>query len=220
LRTGLRDGREIVEMSHDRFRETIVEQLSASKLRELHGHLARALEVAPGADPEGVAMHLLGSDQRERAAIFAEMAAEAAAAKLAFGQAERLFRLTLDILPASTPGLDRIQERLGQVLEWAGRGADAAKVYLAAAETASTERVVELQRAAAEQLLSCGQVDEGTAVLRQVLPAVGLKGPKSPAAALFWLIVYRVWGAIVGARYKDRTADQIRPEALACRHGT
>jgi tetratricopeptide (TPR) repeat protein len=212
LRTGLRDGHEIVEMSHDRFRETVVAQLSASRVREHHGRLARALEGAPGADAEAISRHMRGAGDDARAAHYAERAAEEAIAKLAFDQAARLLRLTLEILPASTPGLDRVQVRLGQVLEWAGRGADAAKVYLAAAETASTESAVELQRAAAEQLLSCGRVDEGTAVLRQVLPAVGLKGPKSPAAALLWLIVYRIWGAIVGARYTDRTADQIRPE--------
>ena len=212
LHSGPRDGKEVVETSHDRFRETIVAQLGAERVREHHGSLAKALEAAPGADAEAIAMHLLGAGQRERAATFAEKAADDAAAKLAFDQAERLLRMTLDILPSSAPGVTRVQTRLGEVLEWAGRGADAARVYLAAAETAPTERRVELQRAAAEQLLNCGRMDEGTLVLRRVLPAVGLQGPRSPAGAVFWLLVYRLWGAILGARYQERDPAAIRPE--------
>ena len=101
--------------------------------------------------------------------------------------------------------------RLGEVLEWAGRGADAARAYLQAAETAPIERRVDIQRAAAEQLLNSGHVDEGATVLHQVLAAVGLKAPRSPPAALFWLLVYRLWAALLGARYKERGAASIRP---------
>ena len=70
-------------------------------------------------------------------------------------------------------------------------------------------------RAAAEQLLNSGHVDEGTEVLRRVLPVVGLEGPSSPAAALFWLIVYRIWGALLGARYQGRSAGSVPPEERA-----
>ena len=49
-------------------------------------------------------MHLLGAGDSERAAHFAERAAEQAIAKLAFDQAARLFRLTLD---ASTADVAR-----------------------------------------------------------------------------------------------------------------
>ncbi len=215
LHAGLRDGKEFVETSHDRFRETIVTQLDAEATRAHHASLARVLERVPGADAEALAMHLLGAGERDRAATFAERAAEEAAAKLAFGQAERLLRTTLEILPSSSPEAARVLVRLGEVLEWAGRGADAARAYLLAAQTAPVERRVDIQRAAAEQLLNSGRVDEGAEVLHQVLAAVGLQAPRSPPAALFWLIVYRLWAAIRGARYTERDAASIDPEDRA-----
>jgi predicted ATPase len=72
LRTGLRDGRDVVETTHDRIRETIVAQMSEATLRGHHGLLARALEPAAGADAEAVALHWLGAGDYERAARFAE----------------------------------------------------------------------------------------------------------------------------------------------------
>ena len=64
VRTGLRDGREVVEAVHDRIGETIVAQLPTAALREHHRRIARALEATPGADPESVAVHLLGAGTR------------------------------------------------------------------------------------------------------------------------------------------------------------
>lgn len=219
LHAGMRDGRDFVEMSHDRFRETIVSQLDPETVRTHHSSLARALEREPGADAEALAMHLIGAGDEARAATFAERAAADAIAKVALDQAERLLRMALDILPASSPDAARVQVQLGEVLVWAGRGAEGARVYLQAAETATVEQHVELQGAAAAQLLSCGRIDEGTAVLLRVLPAIGLDVPRSPAAALFWLIVYRIWGAIIGARYRKgagsiASTDRVRIEAL------
>ena len=99
VRTGFRDGSEVVEPSHDRIRETIVEQISAGELRAHHGGLARALEAAPNVDLEALAVHLLGSGARERGAVFAERAADQAASKLAFDQAARLYKLALETHP-------------------------------------------------------------------------------------------------------------------------
>jgi serine/threonine protein kinase len=96
VRAGLREGVEIVEASHDRIRETIVAQLPETVARESHRRLARILEATPDADPEAIASHLLGAGDKERAAVYAERAAEQAVAKLAFGQAARLFELTLE----------------------------------------------------------------------------------------------------------------------------
>ena len=212
LRAGMRDGKDVVEMSHDRFRETIVAGLDPETLRAHHASLGGALERDPGADAEALAVHLLGAGNRPAAARFAERAATEADAKLAFDQAARLLQWVLEILPPSGADAVRVQVRLGEVLERAGRGAEAARAYLKAAELAPVERKVEIQGAAATQLLSCGRVDEGTIVLYRVLHAVGLKVPGSPASALFWLMVYRVWGAILGARHRQRDAAAVSPE--------
>jgi hypothetical protein len=212
LRAGLRDGREVLEAVHARIRETIVAQLDAVSVREHHGRLARVLEVTPDVDVEALATHLLGAGETERGAQFAERAAEQAVAKLAFDQAARLLRLTLETLPASSPDRRRLRKRLGDVLEWAGRSAEAGQVYLAAAEGAPALEKVDLQRAAAEQFHASGRMEEGTQVLHQVLAAVGVKAPRSGRSALFWLIAYHLWLRVLGLRLRERDADQVRPE--------
>jgi hypothetical protein len=218
LRVGLRDGREVVETSHDRFRETIVALLPPEKLRERHGRLARALAAAPGVDAEAVAMHLLGAGERERAAQYAERAAEQAATKLAFDQAARLLRVTLGAIDPSSPDTRRLRKRLAQVLEWAGRSAEAARAYEEAAVGAPPLERAQLERAAAVELLACGRIEEGTAKFHRVLDAVGLAAPRSRAAAVFWLLVHRarlwLW-FVLGHRVKERPSGDVAPEARA-----
>ena len=220
VRTGLRAGRDVIETSHDRFRETIVAQLPKMTLREHHGRLAHVLEQAPGADAEAIAMHFLGAGDQERAARFAEIAADQAASKLAFDQAARLFRVTLDNLPANSGDVRRLRARLAGALELGGRAIESASVYLQAAEGATATEQVEYQRAAAQQLLNAGRIDEGAEILHRVLGAVGMSAPRTPLGALFWLIIYRIWASALGLRFKEREprqvsdADRLRVDAL------
>ncbi len=212
LRTGLRDGCEIVETSHDGFRQTIVDQLSAPRLREHHERLASALEASPGADAEAIAGHLLGAGDRTRAAQFAERAAEEAIPKLAFDHAARLLRMALETAPGSPAETRRLRARLAIVYEWAGRGEEAARAYLEAAEGAPPLERAELERAASIELLSSGHIVEGAAVLHRVLAAVGLSAPGSVLSAVFWLIVHRVQLAIrsrSGFRFEPRAPDAV-----------
>jgi eukaryotic-like serine/threonine-protein kinase len=211
-RTGLRDGREVVETIHERIRETIVAQLPPARLREHHGRLARTLEEVPGADAEAVAMHWLGAGDTERAARFAEGAAEQAATQLAFDQSARLFRLALENTPTSSADERRLRARFAQVLQHAGRHEESARAYLAAAEGAPADQRVEFHRAAADQLLTSGRIEEGAAMLRSVLAAAGMRAPQSPLSAVFWLLVYRLWLALVGLRFTEREPGEIRRE--------
>ena len=115
---------------------------SPDAVRAHHRALARVLEATPGADAEAIATHLFGAGERRRAAQYAERAAEKAASQLAFDRAASLYQMTLDTLPPSSPDVHRVRLRLAEVLEWAGRGNESAKVYLEAAEQASPfERV-------------------------------------------------------------------------------
>jgi eukaryotic-like serine/threonine-protein kinase len=212
VRTGIRDGTETVEMIHDRIREMIVAKLSPRVVCEHHRELARVLEALPDADSEAIATHLLGAGDRERAARHAERAAEKAASQLAFDRAVSLYRLTLDSLGPASPDVHRLRLRLAELLEWAGRGAESAKVYLEEAQRSPPSERVNLERAAAEQLLTSGRIDEGAAVLHRVLASLGMKAPGSAASALFWLLVYRVLLLVVGLRFTRRDAKDVRPE--------
>ena len=211
VRVGLRNGHEVVEMCHERIREAIFARLPPDHIREHHRRLARVLESAVGADPEAVALHLLGAGEKERAGPYAEQAAEQAIKKLAFDRGVRLFRLALETTPA-LESATRTQVRLAQALAWAGRGAESARAYMdAAAQLPGLERV-ELERAAAEQLLASGRIDEGAQGLRRVLAAMGVTAPRTTRGALLWLIVYRVWLAIGGVRFVEREPEDVRPE--------
>ncbi|HEX3772682.1 MAG TPA: protein kinase [Polyangiaceae bacterium] len=212
VRTGLRDGLEIVETSHDAFRETIVSQLSEATLRQHHKQLATTLEAAPGADAEGIAKHLLGAGEPARAAVFAERAAEEAITKLAFEHAARLLKLALETGPGSPADKRPLRARLATVLAWSGRGEEAARAYLETAEGAEPLQRAELERAASIELLASGRMVEGASVLRRVLAAVGLSAPRSVLSAVFWLILHRVRLALLsrsGFRVAPRPAEAI-----------
>src|SRR5258708_26855601 len=60
VHAGVRDGREVIETSHDRIRETIVAQLPSATLRAHHGLLAGALESVADPDVAAVVVHPRG----------------------------------------------------------------------------------------------------------------------------------------------------------------
>jgi serine/threonine protein kinase len=214
VRSGLRDGREVVEPVHDRIRETIVGWLTDPVASQHHGRLAQALETMAEADPEALAMHWLAAGDQQRAARFADAAGQQAAAKLAFDQAARLFRMALEnaSLSPNSSDLLRMRVKLAEALQFAGRHDESATAYIAAAEAAPAERLVEIQRAAAEELLWAGRVNEGAEMLRAVLRAVGMRAPRSPVAAVFRLLVYRSWLALIGIRVKERKLAELKRE--------
>jgi hypothetical protein len=212
LRAGLRDGHEVLEVVHARIREAIAAWLGSAAVRERHADLARALEAVPGVDVEALVTHLLGAGDLARAAQFAERAAEGAAEKLAFDQAARLLHLTLDTFPATSQDGSRLRKRRAEFLEWAGRGAEAGRAYLDAAQGVAGIQKLDLQRAAAEQLHASGCMDEGTEVLHQVLAAVNRKAPRSKWTALFWFLAYHVWLRLVGLRVRERDAGEVSAE--------
>jgi hypothetical protein len=198
-----------------------VARIPVERARGYHAALARVLEAMADPDPEAVAIQLVGAGADERAAPYAERAAERAVAKLAFDRAVQLFRMALHGASRSPEGARRIRPRLAEALAWAGRGEEAARSYLEAAEAESGTRRVELERAAAEQLLGSGRIDEGAQVLRRVLGAIGMSAPRSPLSALFWLVVCRLrlrlalvrLGGVPEAR-TVRPEDRARIEAM------
>ncbi len=212
VRIGVRDGREVVEMIHDRIRETLVGALAARILRDHHGRLATALDASQGVDLEAIAQHMLGAGDSERAASWAERAAEQAASKLAFGQAARLFRLAMDTVAHPETDARRLRVRLAQMLEGASRPSEAADEYRRAARGTTAIERIELERSAAEQLVTSGRLDEGVLALRRVLAAMGIRAPRSVVGAVFWLLVYRLARGLRGLRFGERAPDQVSRE--------
>ncbi len=219
-RTGVRDGREVVEVTHDHVREILIGRLPADIVRGHHARLATALEATPDADPEALAAHLIGAGDAGRAAEYTERAAEQAASKLAFDQAARLFRLALETVDHPAGQTRRLRTRLALMLEGAGRAGEAAAQYQQAALGATGIERVELERSAAEQIVASGRVDEGTVALRRVLAAMGMSVPRSALGAVFVLLFFGTLQRLIGSRFRERgpgevsREDRVRVETL------
>ncbi len=211
VRASLRDGCEMVEALHDRVRETIVSHLLPEAARALHARLAVILEATPDADPEAIASHLAGAGDATRAAHYAERAAEQAVAKLAFAQAARLFQRTLDATPLSSPDVIRLARRVAEASEWAGHAEKAARAYLFAAERAPALERLDLERAAAAQLIAAGRIEESGVVGRRVLTAVGRSVPDSAFLTFTGIKAYRA-AATVLSRSKQVAPRELTAE--------
>jgi hypothetical protein len=211
-RTGMRNGHEVIEVTHDRIGETIVGLIPPDLLREHHGRLAAALAAAPGPDLEAVAVHLLGAGDRQRAVEYAERAAEQAAAKLAFDHAARLFRFAIETIDHREADAQRLRLRLAQMLDSAGRPSQAADEYLKAARGATGLQRITLERTAAEQLVYSGRIDEAALTLRQVLATMRMRAPKSVLGKVFLLLFYRLLLRALGLRLRERGPDEVSEE--------
>ena len=101
-----------------------------------------------------------------------------------------------------------------EALASAGRGGDAAQVYFEAANHASADAALDLRRRAAEELLTAGRIDEGDAILRDVLAAVGISLPRTAFVALLGFLLFRVVLFFRGFGFRATPEGQIAPATL------
>jgi len=230
-----------IECYHDRVRLAVLAQIDAGTLLEHHHRLATAFE-REGGDPEVTALHFHAAGLPARAVHFACIAAERAAAALAFNRAAELYRLahawsgadaaapaelaaapTTSVrptpaggIPTPLPGVARLRLllRRAEVLVLAGRCGEAAPLYLEAAEGAAPAAALELRRQAAEQYLVSGRIDEGIKILRPVLGEVGLSYPPTPSRANMSIITRSTQLSLRGINFRSTGEDAIAPAEL------
>src|SRR5205809_504041 len=94
----------------------------------------------------------------------------------------------------------------------AGRPAEAAKEFLAAARARPSRQALELQQRAGAQLLMGGHIEEGLEVFRAVLESAGFKLATGPKRALLSLLLRRLWIRLRGLEFTEREAANI-PDA-------
>lgn len=205
---------DLAEPYHDRIRELLVSLLPPHQLAHDHGVLAHVMLNGPEQpDPEALVTHFQGAGDLQSAFMYATKAGDRAAAALAFDRAASLYRQALEMQPE--PETRRsLDERLGDALRNAGRGAEAAAAYLAAADGASVERRLANQRLAAEQLLYTGHLDDGLRIIDDVLRTVNLSLAKTPTRALLSLLWRRFRLKVRGLDYKPRTLAEIPREQI------
>ncbi|HEY6879499.1 MAG TPA: AAA family ATPase, partial [Polyangiales bacterium] len=161
-------GRRSLECYHDRIREVVATALPEGRRMRCYHVLAELLIARDGASPELLSTCLEQVGDHGRAAQYAALAAEQAAAAMAFDRAATLYGRSLQLasLDPATRCVRLI--KLGTALEHAGRGREAASAYRHAAALSLGDEAVELRRRAAEQMLTTGHLEEGLALLRSV----------------------------------------------------
>jgi serine/threonine protein kinase/tetratricopeptide (TPR) repeat protein len=203
-----------IEIYQNRVREGLLHLMDADKIKTLHYRLALALQASGNADPEALALYFKEAGELERAAEFAARAAQRASEALAFDRAARLNRIALEFPFRKEGDYRELQTRLGTALENAGRGAEAAEAFLAAAEGAKAGDALELRRRAAEQLLISGHLDQGIETVRQVLESIGMKLARTPMRALIGMLFYNLLLKLRGIKFNEMDSTQIPLEQL------
>ncbi len=200
---------DLVEPYHDRVREAVLVHLDEVGRRRCHERLALALEASGLAEPQALALHWRGAGHHARAAHHAALGAARAAEALAFEHAASLYALALELREPGSADERELRIALAGALANAGRGRQAAAAYQEAAHGAPRALGLELLRQAAEQLLVSGHVDEGVAVLRDVLDAFDMQLPGSPGGALRSLLWRRLHLRARGTRFARRDPSEV-----------
>jgi serine/threonine protein kinase len=196
---------------HDRIREVVLRDIDAARKRACHRNLAAAMQ-RDGSN-EQLARHWHGAGEDLRAASHARKAGDEAVAKLDFDRAAELYRFALGL--GGGGGEKRaLRTQLADALANAGRPADAASEYSAAAADAPGPEQIVLRRRTAEQLLRGGYLDEGLDAVRVALGQVGIRLAATAGRAMLSLLWHRLWMRIRGARWRRRDADSVPNRAL------
>lgn len=212
VRSGGGTGRERVELHHGRVRETVLQNLGAQGRRERHRELALAMEAVHAEDFEALSRHWRGAGELERAARYATQAADGAQAALAFERAAQLYELALQ-LHGERPD-PALYERYGDALIAAGRGADGARAYLAAAEGKSGHDALDLRRRAAEQLMLGGRITEGLEAAKLVMDEIQLSVPTTPGSDWLWRRWLQFRLSVRGLDFVERDTSEVAAREL------
>jgi serine/threonine protein kinase len=215
VRTREAGGERLLEVYHDRVRESVQSALSAGVRRTIHESLLRALEWSGQADPDWLHSLALGAEQPALALRYGLVAAERASATLAFTHAVELYQRCLELMDAADGGVGALWLKLATALACCGRGGKAADAYLAAAKHASADEVVALTRLAASNLLRSGRFEEGEALLRKVLEAMQLSVPESDKGLVAAIVWERTRLQLRGMGYRERREQDVPASLLA-----
>ena len=211
VRAAIRSDEVLVEPYHHRISEALLAGLSSADRQQRHADLADAFEGLAVADPEALFRHSLGAGRRERAADWAVRAADHSADTLAFLHAAELYGRALELKTWDAERRSVLRSQQAEALVNAGRGSEAAPLYLAAASDSPQALQLELRRNAAQQFLVSGHIEEGVAQFRSLLMDLGLDYPQSDLRAFVRLLtsLVRLW--FRGPRFRPSTEAEVPP---------
>jgi len=203
-----------VECFHDQVREAVLDDLAPPVLRERHRQVAVTLERSERPDSEALAIHFREAGDAAQATHYSLAAARAASRALAFDRAVQMYRFALDLGDAFLDDRPQVLIEYGEALASAGRGADAARAFLTAAENAPPGRSADLSRRASLHLFRSGHIDEGLETITGVLSSLGVSSPGGSAASLPALLWARLRLKLRGLRFVERPEEEVPGELL------
>ena len=204
---------ELVELYHSRVGRALRDSWTPEESGRHHGTLARAMEGEQWNDPEALMMHYLSAGEQDRAGELARTAATQAFETLAFARAANLFGTALELGHWDRTTAMELKGRLAKALVYAGRGEQAARLYLELAAEADEAESFVLRTRAAEQLITHGYLDEGRALLIRVLDRVDLRLPSTRFARLGHLL-HRACIRWKGLSFRPVSSDAVADEEL------
>ena len=201
---------------HDRVREHVSEHLDAERKRAIHERLALALEQTGAAqhDPRMLVRHARAAGQHGLAGSYALTAARYAVESLEFNLAAELFATALELGGHDDSSQRQLRIDLAGALVNAGRGPEAAAMYLAAAQGADAAVRLSCQRRAAEQWIITGHIPQGLAALSTSLQEIGEPFAPTPRRALARVLWNRFNLRLRGIGHRHRTESQVPLEEL------
>jgi serine/threonine protein kinase/tetratricopeptide (TPR) repeat protein len=204
-----------VETYHDRIRETVASRTAGPVRTGHHRRLAVAMESHGDADAETIAVHFSRGGERLRAGVHFAVAAQSAEGKLAFDRAAGLYEQAISHRSSDDPERGPLHSALGRALGNAGRGKNAAVAYEVAASLATDrgERL-DLQRQAATQYCTAGEIDRGRDLFARVMRGVGLQPTESSALIMLQLLGRRGRLRLRGLQHVERPESKVPPELL------
>jgi eukaryotic-like serine/threonine-protein kinase len=202
-----------VEVFHARVREALLSGMPPERRVRHHRALATAWAGHRGT-AEQLARHWYSAGDLEHAVGHARRAGDEAAAKLDFDLTARWYAIALQSERWTDQERRDLRTQLGDALANAGRPREAADSFLSATEGADSATGLELRRRASASLLQSGYVEEGLALTKAVLSAVGLHMAKSPLRALVSMLLRRAWLRVRGLGFSPRPLAQISQTEL------
>ncbi|HRC54483.1 MAG TPA: AAA family ATPase, partial [Kofleriaceae bacterium] len=206
-------GEDVVEVFHARVRKALLTGMPEDRRAGHHRALATAWSGNRGT-AEQLARHWYGAGDLEHAVAHARRAGDEAAAKLDFDLSARWYGIALQSERWTEQERRLLRTLLADVLANAGQPQKAANAYLEATRGADAATTLELRRRAAAALLQSGHVEEGLALTKEVLAAVGLQMAKTPRRALVSMLLRRGWLRLRGLGFRKRALAQISQTEL------
>jgi eukaryotic-like serine/threonine-protein kinase len=205
---------DFVECYHDKIREHFAAHCEHERTVEIHRRLLTALEADQLTDPEALFVHAQSANARDKAAEYAIKAAKQAEEKLAFDRAARLYARAIELVAPDRKRVRTLEISRAEALANAGRGAEAAALYLECAKDADRLSKLDLQRRAAHELLASGHIDAGLEVLDGLLREVGMRPPKTSLSFVGAILSGRLALKRKSSGFERKAESEIDPEVL------